>query len=157
MIRAARPDDATAIAAIWNRIIRDTEVTFTTDEKDPEALAAGISQGSPFFVAEEQGSVLGFVTAFQFRGGPGYVHTWEHSIHVTQCAQGRGLGRALMRSIEDELRARAVHSLIAGVSGANPDGVRFHAAVGYFEIATLPEVGRKFGRWYDLVLMQKFL
>ena len=157
MIRPACPEDAPAIAEIWNRIIRDTIVTFTTAEKDPAAIASAIADGAPYHVAADARGVLGFVTAFQFRGGPGYAHTFEHSIHIIPAARHRGLGRALMAAIEDDMRARHVHSLFAGVSGENEAGVTFHAALGYREVARLPEVGRKFGRWHDLVLMQKLL
>lgn len=157
MIRAATSSDTEAIAAIWNRVIRDTAATFTTAEKDAGALARSIADGAPFHVAEADGAVVGFVTAFQFRGGPGYAHTWEHSIHLDPAAQGQGLGRALMAALEDDLRTRGGHSLFAGISGENVAGVRFHDRLGYAEVARLPEVGRKFGRWHDLVLMQKFL
>jgi phosphinothricin acetyltransferase len=156
VIRPARPEDAPAIAAIWNRVIRDTVATFTTAEKDPAALAAGI-QTQPYWVAEEAGEILGFATYFQFRGGPGYAHTMEHSVHLDPSAQGRGLGRALMATLEDHARAHGVHSLFAGISGENVAGIAFHAALGYAHAARLSQVGRKFGRWHDLVLMQKFL
>ncbi len=157
MIRPAAPGDSEAIAAIWNALIRDTAVTFTTAEKDPRELARQIVSGAPFLVAEDDGAVAGFVTASQFRGGPGYAHTFEHSVHVAAPAQGKGLGRALMATLEAELRMRDVHSVFAGVSGENAGGIGFHAAMGYREVARLPEVGRKFGRWHDLVLMQKML
>jgi L-amino acid N-acyltransferase YncA len=157
VIRPATPDDAPAIAEIWNRIIRDTVITFTTAEKDTDAIATAIAEGMPYHVSEDAGRVLGFVTAFQFRGGPGYAHTFEHSIHLLPEAQGRGLGRALMAVIEADLKARGVHSLFAGVSGENEAGARFHAALGYAHVARLPQVGWKFGRWHDLVLMQKIL
>jgi phosphinothricin acetyltransferase len=156
-IRPAQAPDAPAIAAIWNRVIRDTTATFTTAEKEPAALARTIAEGAPFHVAETAGAPLGFVTAGQFRAGPGYARTWEHSVHVAPAGQGRGLGRALMAALEADLAARGVHSLIAGVSGENPGGAAFHAALGYREIARLPQVGWKFGRWHDLVLLQKVL
>ena len=76
MIRPARPEDAPAIAAIWNRIIRDTVATFTTAKKDPAVLAEGM-QTQPYWVAEEAGEILGFATYFQFRGGPGYPIRWN--------------------------------------------------------------------------------
>lgn len=157
MIRAARPDDAAAIAEIWNAVIRDSIFTFTTAEKDPRALAQAIEDGMPYHVADDADRILGFATAFQFRGGPGYAHTFEHSIHLIAEAQGHGLGRKLMGVVEDDLRSRGAHSLFAGVSGENTSGVTFHAALGYQEVARLPEVGWKFGRWHDLVLMQKML
>lgn len=156
MIRPARPGDAAQIAAIWNRVIRETVVTFTTEEKAPGDIARAIGGGGPWHVADE-GGVLGFATAFQFRGGPGYAHTFEHSVHVAEAARGRGVGRALMAALEADLHARGVHSLFAGVSGENAAGIAFHAALGYREAACLREVGWKSGRWHDLVLMQKML
>ena len=70
---------------------------------------------------------------------------------------GRGIGRRLMTAIEDHARAGGAHSLFGGVSAENADGIAFHTAIGFKEIARLPEVGRKFDRWMDLVLMQKIL
>jgi phosphinothricin acetyltransferase len=158
VIRPAAPADAPAIAAIWNRVIRDTAQTFTTAEKDPADLARAMTAGQPFLVAETgRAPIAGFVTYFQFRGGPGYAYTVEHSVHVAQEARGRGLGRALMAAAEAHARAAGAHSMIAGVAGENAGGAAFHAAIGYREIARLPEVGWKFGRWHDLVLMQKML
>jgi phosphinothricin acetyltransferase len=156
VIRTARPADSPAIAAIWNHIIRDTVATFTTEEKQPSAIA-GAMASQPYWVAEDAGTVVGFATYFQFRGGPGYVHTMEHSVHITPSAQGRGLGRDLMAALEDHARKAGVHSLFAGISGENSAGLAFHAALGYAHTARLPQVGRKFDRWHDLVLMQKFL
>ncbi|MFV1877599.1 GNAT family N-acetyltransferase [Nioella sp.] len=156
MIRPACPEDAEAIAAIWNRIIRDTAATFTTEEKDPSSIADAMGT-QPYWVAEENGATLGFATYSQFRGGPGYARTMEHSVHVAKGSEGRGIGRALMAVLEDHARAQGIHSLIAGISGENPAGIAFHAALGYANTARLPQVGWKFGRWHDLVLMQKFL
>ena len=62
-----------------------------------------------------------------------------------------------MRAVEDHARMGGAHSMFAGVSGENPEGCAFHARLGYAEAAVLPQVGWKFGRWMDLVLMQKFL
>lgn len=161
MIRAATREDAAGIATIWNLIIRDTAATFTTVEKTIDGLAEEITarqdDGKPFLVAEEAGEVLGFATYFPFRGGPGYRFTMEHTVHLAEAARGRGLGRKLMLALEDHARDAGVHSLWAGISGENPDGIGFHAAMGYVQVARLPQVGRKFGRWMDLVLMQKIL
>ncbi len=162
VVRPATAGDATAIAAIWNPVIRDTLVTFTTAQKTEDDLRAMLegkaSAGLGFFVAvDDRATVLGFATYGPFRAGPGYRHTMEHTIVLAPDARGRGTGRALMLAVERHARARGVHSLWAGVSAGNPDGRAFHAALGYAEIAVLPEVGYKFGRWLDLVLMQKIL
>jgi phosphinothricin acetyltransferase len=81
----------------------------------------------------------------------------EHTIQLAPEASGRGHGRALMTAVEDHARAGGAHSMFAGVSGENPEGRAFHARLGYVETAILPQVGWKFGRWMDLVLMQKIL
>lgn len=161
IIRPARGADTPAIAEIWNHNIANTANTFTTALKTPEGLAQDIAQraaeGKAFLVGEEGGRVRGFATYFQFRAGPGYVRTAEHSLMLAAGAQGRGGGRALLAALEDHARAAGMHSLIAGVSAENPAGVAFHAAMGYARIAVLPEVGFKFGRWLDLVVLQKIL
>lgn len=161
MIRPAVPADAAAIAAFWNPVIRDTAVTFNPVEKTPDEIARMItdrqSAGHGFLVAEVDGQVAGFASYAQFRSGAGYARTMEHTVILAPVAHGRGVGRALMTALEDHARAAGVHSLIAGVSAENPAGRAFHAALGYAVIATLPEVGFKFGRWMDLTLMQKFL
>ena len=157
-IRPATPADAAAVAAIWNHYIRDTAVTFNSAEKSPTEVADLIASRPAFLVAAgADGAVLGFATYSRFRGGVGYAQTMEHTILLAPGASGRGLGRGLLTAVEDHARAGGAHSLFAGVSGENPEGRAFHAAMGYAVAAILPQVGRKFGRWMDLVLMQKFL
>lgn len=157
-IRPARVEDAAEIAAFWNPIIRDTAVTFSTDEKseaDLHAMMAG--RGEAFVVAELDGAVVGFASYGGFRGGPGYAYAREHTIILSEVARGQGIGRALMQALEAQARAQGVHVLVAGISAENPAAVAFHAAIGYAEVGRMPEVGRKFDRWMDLVLMQKIL
>lgn len=162
MIRPAAPGDAAGIRAIWNPLIRDTAVTFNAAEKTEAEVAALVAArnaapGQGFVLAEEAGEVAGFVTWGPFRNGVGYARTAEHTILLAPAARGRGLGRALMAAAEAAARADGIHSLFAGISAENPAGVAFHAAAGFTEVARLREVGWKFGRWMDLILMQKFL
>ena len=157
MIRPAVKDDFPQIAKIWNQIIRDTAATFTNAEKEVVELVQANAAGRPFFVAEQDGKVVGFATYFPFRSGPGYARTKEHTIQLAPDARGKGFGRGLMEAVEDHARDAGVHTIWAGISSENPDGKAFHAALGYEEIAVLPEVGRKFGRWMDLILMRKVL
>lgn len=157
-VRQARPDDAALIAAITNSIIRDTLVTFTTEERSTEAIAKDIrARGPSYLVAEDQGMVLGFATYGMFRSGPGYANTREHSIQLAEGARGKGTGRALMTELEAVARADGVHVLVAGISSANPPAIAFHEAVGFQRVGLMPEVGFKWGQWLDLVLMQKIL
>lgn len=157
IVRAARIGDAAAIARIQNPVIRDTAITFNSREKTSHEIAAAIRELPCFLVAEDEGAVLGFVSYVQFRRGVGYARAMEHTILLAPEARGSGAGRALMTAAEDHARAAGIGSLWAGVSGENPDGVAFHARIGFEEVATLPRVGFKFGRWMDLVLMRKWL
>lgn len=161
MIRPAEPTDAASIARVWNPVIRDTAITFQPLERDEAELRAWIAgkheAGHAVFVAVADGAVAGFAAYGQFRQGLGYRHTVEHTLVLGPEARGRGLGRALLRAVEDHARAGGARSIWAGISAENPAGRAFHAACAFAEVARLPEVGFKFGRWIDLVLMTKRL
>lgn len=156
-IRAAIPDDAPRIEAIWSPQIRDTVVTFNALPKSAAEIAAMIAARPCFLVLEGAGGVIGFASYDQFRGGVGYAHTMEHTIILAPAATGQGHGRRLMVDVLDHATAAGVHSMWAGVSGENAGAVVFHERLGFEHIAVLPEVGRKFDRWMDLILMQKRL
>ena len=157
MIRPAAPSDAAQIAAFWNPFIRDTAVTFNAVEKDAVEVTKLITDRPAFLVAVEQGQIVGFATYDQFRGGVGYRQTMEHTIILSPDIHGKGIGRALMTGLFDIAQEQGVHSMWAGISSENADGVRFHERLGFEQVAILPEVGRKFDRWMDLVLMRKAL
>ncbi|WP_372841226.1 N-acetyltransferase family protein [Phaeovulum sp.] len=161
MIRPAEPRDLARIMAFWNPMIRDTTVTFSSEEKTEagltEMIATRRAAGYEFLVAEEDGQVMGVATYAQFRGGNGYAHAMEHTIVLAPEAHGRGFGRALMSALEAHAKAAGCHVLVAGVSAENAAGLAFHASIGFVETGRMPETGRKFGRWLDLVLMQKTL
>ncbi|MFN3992012.1 MAG: GNAT family N-acetyltransferase [Tabrizicola flagellatus] len=161
MIRPARAEDAPALAALLNHWILHSAVTFNPvprTEADIRAMIADKAAGDQaFLVAEDAGRLIGQASYGQFRGGAGYRTCMEHSISLQPDCRGKGTGRTLLTAIEDHARTRGAHQMIAGVSGENPDGQAFHARMGYRVIATVPEAGHKFGRFLDLVLMQKFL
>lgn len=157
MIRPATPADAAAIAALWNPIIRQSTVTFSSEEKTEADLALMCSARPAFVVAQVEGQLMGLATYAQFRGGNGYAHAAEHTIILAPKARGRGIGRALLAAVEADARAKGFHVMVAAVCDENAEGISFHAACGYVETGRMPEVGRKFGRWLGLVLMQKLL
>lgn len=161
MIRPARAADAPALAALLNHWIVNTAVTFNPVPKTPDEILAMIASksaaGHAFLVAEDEGRVIGQASYGQFRGGQGYRTCMEHSISLLPGAPRKGIGRTLLTAIEDHARSQGAHQMIAGVSGENSDGRAFHARMGYRVIATIPEAGFKFGRYMDLVMMQKFL
>ncbi len=158
IIRPAEGTDAGAIADIANAVVRDTLVTFTTEERSVDRVFNDIKDKSGrFFVADQGGTVVGFATYGPFRNGPGYAATSEHSVLLAPEARGRGVGRALMEALQDAALRNGVHVLVAGISSANPGAVLFHKALGFREVGRMPEVGRKWDQWLDLILMQKNL
>jgi len=155
MIRPATPSDISSIAAIWNPIIRNTTITFNTVEMTHEIVQQLIDT-RPVLVSVA-GEIAGFATYGPFRAGIGYRFVAEHTIMMAPEARGHGGGRALMTALEKTAKSNQIHTFWAGVSGENEDAVAFHKAIGFTEQAQLPEVGHKFGRYLDLVLMQKRL
>ncbi|MFD1881035.1 GNAT family N-acetyltransferase [Paracoccus pacificus] len=165
LIRDARPEDAGAIAAIWNPIIRDTPITFYPLERPADEVAAMIrdrqAAGHGFFVADSgdgvgggvAGGVIGFSSYSQFRGGPGYARSMEHTIHLTDAARGRGVGRALMTYLHDHARRAGARLMIGAITASNAGSIAFHKRLGYAEWGRIPAAGWKFGRYHDLILL----
>ncbi|MEM9394168.1 MAG: N-acetyltransferase family protein [Pseudomonadota bacterium] len=160
-IGAATNADAAQIAALWSSFIRDTDFTFTSDEKSEAdirtLLAEKATSGHGVFVARDETRLLGFSAYGQLRVGVGYARTMENTIYVTSTGQGLGVGRALMAAAEDHARERGAHSMWAAITSTNQAAIGFHGRLGYVQMANLPEVGFKWGEPKDLVLMRKRL
>jgi phosphinothricin acetyltransferase len=157
VIRPAQPQDALDLHAIWTPVIRETTSIFHTTERSPEEIAALTTGPDPFLVWDDDGRVLGFARCFPFRAGNGYTRTVEHTILLAPEAQGRGLGRQLIDALALAAARQDRHTMIGAISAENAPGLAFHAACGFREHGRLPEVGYKFGRWLDLVLMGRRL
>ncbi len=155
MIRSAMAADIPAIAALWNAMIRDTTATFTTEERSEAGLQQLLQQRPEAVWVAHGAGVEGFVTWGPFRAGPGYAHTTEHTIIVG--APGGGTGRALMQHAIAKAQEQGYHAMIAAISGENTAAQNFHTRHGFAQVGHLPQVGRKAGRWLDLILMQKML
>jgi L-amino acid N-acyltransferase YncA len=157
-VRPAEGRDAPAVAALWNHAIRDTLITFNTEEKSETDVAAEIAaRRSLFLVAETGGGFAGFATSGPFRANPGYARTHEHAIMLIGAARGQGLGRALLVALEENARAAGIHVLVAAVSSANPGAVEFHQRMGFVHAGTFREVGRKWDRWLGAIFLQRIL
>lgn len=160
-ILPASVDDAEAILAIWNPVITGTTVTFNNVEKSPADVIAMIKDrraaGQAFLVARQGDTLLGFATYGPFRSGSGYTNTAEHTVILAEQAKGNGVGRALLGALESHAKANGIHSMIASIAADNPVAIAFHKALGFEQVAYIPEAGRKFGRWLDVVFLQKIL
>jgi phosphinothricin acetyltransferase len=152
LIRPARAADLGAVQDLWNAMIRDTTATFTSVEKTPDDLRALLSaRRDALLVAEIDGVCAGFITWGPFRAGDGYVHTAEHSIITAR--PGLGTGRALLEAAMINARAQGIHVLVAGIGSENAPAIAFHRRMGFAIAGQVPQVGRKSGRWHDLILM----
>jgi L-amino acid N-acyltransferase len=163
-VRDATWTDLPAICGLFNALIPSTTIGWrdelTTEAEQLLWFEEREARGFPTLVADDGGDVVGYCCWSSFRGGdrwPGYRHTVEHTIHVRADHHRRGVGRLLMTTLMARARASEVHVMVAGVDADNRDSIDFHASLGFVEVARMPEVGRKFGRWLDLVLLQRIL
>ena len=161
-LRNATKADAAALKAIMAPVIANTTATFSSVERSvadwERLIESRIARGRAFYVAEVDGEVIGYATYDQFRPeNNGYRYTMEHSVYLSDKAQGKGWGRILMIAIEEHAREAGLHSMIAVVDGDNKDSIAFHAALGYKEAGRIPQSGYKFDRFLDALFMQKFL
>ena len=160
-IRDAIESDLPAILAITNEAIANTTAVWNNTPATLEARTAWMrdrqARGFPVLVATDGGKVLGFASFGDFRPFEGYLHTVEHSIYVAPEAQGRGVGKALLEALVGRARALGKHVIVGGIEAGNTASIALHARAGFVETGRLPEVGRKFGRWLDLVFMQLML
>lgn len=160
-IRPATEQDIPAITAIYNEVVANSNAVWT-EKPDTEAdrlawMTARRALGYPVLVATHGADVAGYGTFGDFRAWPGYRHTVEHSVYIHTDHRGRGLGRIIVGELVTAATALGKHILIAGIDGSNHASIRLHAQMGFSEVARMPEVGRKFGRWLDLVFMQRVL
>ena len=162
LVRDATADDLAAISALYNATIPTTTAAWT---EQPETLADRqawfahrAAAGDAVLVAEQDGVVVGFTAYGDFRDTtkwPGYRHVVELTVHVAEAHWGTGVGRALLTELIRRARAAGKTQIVAGIDGDNDASMRFHARLGFREVARMPEIGTKFGRLLDLVLMQR--
>lgn len=157
LIRTATPDDLPAICAMFNAVIATTTASFATapvNLANRQAwMAARVGAGFPVLVAVDAGMVLGFGSYGAFRNGAGYDATVEHSVHVAVDARGQGVGRALLAALIGHARTAGRHVMVGAVDAENVASLALHDRAGFRRVGYLPQVGAKFGRWLDLVLV----
>jgi phosphinothricin acetyltransferase len=161
VIRPAEERDLAGIAAIYNDAVARTTAIWNDNPVDVDNrrayVAARRALGYPVFVADEAGAVLGYGSFGEFRAFDGYRHTVEDSLYVAELARRRGVATALLAALVGEARALGKHVMLAAITADNAVSIRLHERQGFVIVGRLPEVGTKFGRWQDLVLMQLML
>lgn len=151
-IRPVRPEDAGALAAIYNYYITQTVATFETEEIGAQEMSRRMDDTSrrPWLVWEEEGLILGYAYASPWKARAAYKQTMESTIYLRQGFGGRGLGRMLYEALLKELKEMDIHAVLAGIALPNESSVNLHEHLGYEHVGTMREVGYKQGRWVDV-------
>jgi phosphinothricin acetyltransferase len=159
-IRLVERGDAEAIRDIYNREVLESTVTFDLVPRTAAEQQAWIdahSGGHPALVALAAGEVIGFASVSPYRSRPAYATTVEDSVYVRRDRQGQGVGAALLGALVARTRDHGFHSIIARIVGGHASSIALHRRCGFEEVGVERQVGRKFGQWLDVVLMQTLL
>ncbi|MBT9551197.1 MAG: N-acetyltransferase [Hydrogenophaga sp.] len=162
LIRPSREDDLDAITHIYGHHVLHGTGTFETTPPSVADMAARrgdvLGKGLPWLVIEEGGQVLGFAYGNWFKPRPAYRFSVEDSIYLAPETAGKGLGRALLAELMAQLERSGVRKVMAVIGdSANAGSIGVHRALGFEQVGVVPSCGWKFGRWLDIVLMQRSL
>jgi phosphinothricin acetyltransferase len=160
-LRLAERRDAEAIRSIYNPEVLESTVTFDLVPRSIEEQVAWLDEhagGHPAIVATDaSGEILGFGSLSPYRPRAAYSTTVEDSVYVHRDRRGLGVGAALLGELVRLGTAHGFHCSIARIVGNHEASIALHSRCGFRTIGTEREVGRKFGRWLDVVLMQRML
>lgn len=160
-IRDATDSDLPAVLAIHNDAVLNTTAIWSVHPVDlanrRQVLSERRDKGYAFLIAVEGDTLLGYATFGDFRPHDGYFKTVEHSIYVAKAFQRRGVARALMPPLIAAADRIGKHAMVGGIDAANAGSIALHEAFGFEKVGLLPQVGFKFGRYLDLLFMQKLL
>ena len=167
LIRLARPDDAAALLEIYAPYVRDTAITFEytpPSEEEFQRRILSVEERYPYLVAEQHGRIAGYAYASRFKERAAYDWDVETSIYLRMDERHHGLGWLLYEKLEAVLRLQGVVNLHACITSAPDGGSRvpgdspaFHESHGYTFAGRFRSCGYKFGRWYDVIWMEKSL
>ena len=162
LIRPAAPADLPSITAIYEHAVRFGTATFELEPPDVAEMTrryrALVDGAFPYLVASQNGAILGYAYAGPYRPRPAYRFSVENSVYLDPAAQGKGVGTRLMRDLITQSEQRGFRQMIAVIGdSANVASIGVHRTTGFMMVGTLENVGFKFGRWLDTVLMQRAL
>jgi L-amino acid N-acyltransferase YncA len=161
-IRPARMEDATALAAIYAPAVLTGTASFELEPPSAAEMAQRLmkvkSHGWPWLVHVTMGKVDGYAYVTQFRDRPAYRYCGETSVYVAPDAQRTGIGHALLLAVSSAARTAGFRQLIAVIGDSGNDAsIGLHAACGFERVALLKQIGEKFGKPLDIVMMQRSL
>jgi len=160
-VRAANDADAEAIRSIYNLEVLESTVTFDLVPRTlPDQLEWQHERSGAHVVLvadDDAGGIVGFGSLSAYKRRAAYSTTVEDSVYVRRDQQGRGVGRLLLDELVAVATAHGFHAMMARIVGGHDASIRLHAGAGFEIVGTEREIGRKFGRWLDVVVMQKLI
>ncbi|MDP1819788.1 MAG: N-acetyltransferase family protein [Acidimicrobiales bacterium] len=159
-LRLATPEDAEAIRQIYNLEVTTSTATFDLVPRsleDQQAWQAARAGAHTVLVAVDSLELVGFGSLSPWRDRPAYATSVEDSVYVHRAHHGRGIGKALLSELVVTATAHGFHACMARIVGGHEASIAVHEACGFEVVGTEREVGRKFGRWLDVVLMERLL
>jgi len=161
-IRPARDDDITAIQAIYAHHVLHGTGTFDKVPPPVEEMLDKLrhvrDEGWLYLVAEDTSGILGYAYYTQFRDRSAYRYCVEDSVYVRDNVRGQGVGRALVGRLVEEATAKGLRQMVAVIGDSeNIGSIGVHASLGFQRVGLLKSAGVKFGRWLDVVFMQRAL
>ena len=161
-IRPSRDEDVPAITAIYRHHVLHGVASFEEMPPDENEITRRrgeiVKRGLPYLVAERDGRVIGYCYAGPFRPRTGYRFTLEDSVYIDAGEVGRGIARTLLERVIARCSELGYRQMVAVIGGRETiPSIRLHEALGFTHIGVLPAVGFKFGRWIDIVLLQRTL
>ncbi|MBQ4424140.1 MAG: N-acetyltransferase [Lachnospiraceae bacterium] len=167
-IRPAELADAPALREIYDYYVTNTAVSFEYETPSAAEFAARmekIKQRYPYLLAEEDGRVLGYAYAGVFKDREAYSRSCEMTVYLDPALRRQGIGRKLYEALEEELKKQGMRNLYACIARPRQaddeyltrDSELFHARLGYVTVGQFHACGYKFGRWYDMIWMEKIV
>lgn len=160
ILPATRPHLPGILTIVNHNIVHSTAL-YDYDIKPQDYIETWFTDkqnaGWPVIVAVENGEVTGYGTYGPFRFKDGYKFTVEHSVYVAEGHSGKGIGGQLLEELIRLATIQGYHTMIGGIDAGNAGSIAFHKKYGFTEAGLLKETGFKFGRWLDLLFMQKML
>lgn len=160
VIRPVRPDDAAAIAGIYNHYIRETIITFEEVELGAAEMArriAATTPAYPWLAGEVDGALIGYACAGRYQERSAYRFSAASSIYLDHRCCGKGLGRPLYSALLERLGLLGLHTVLGVITVPNPASMALHEKLGFRQVGHAVEVGYKLGRWLDVAYVQRML
>ncbi len=162
IVRSATAADLPAILEIYNDAVLHTTASYDYEPRTLEHRIAWFEEhqknNHPVFVAvNDAGRITGWSALNKFHDRVGYRFTTENSVYVAADQRGLGVGKLLLAPLIDSARARGLHAIIAVIDADNEASLRLHARFGFERVGHFKQTGFKFGRWLDVVYMERLV